>query len=477
MKKLISCLLAVMMLVTAVSAFAESSGLGRFGNSGIVSRFLKETDTKTKDIALQSQSGNESTDLVIRVDGDNLHLVSRTNAVEDGHVQLNPTGIYVVSDGTVKLLRYATVTTVVKDIAKELNSMLELAIESIPEEALPTQREINKAVSEMSIVATAVEAQEQADAVTLSTAAMAFADKFKPEYILDIKESDGSVQIELRSEAFATALAEALDEMMSNPMLAELVDREAALTGGKSFASFQKDWLKNREAALEAVRTIKSTDAIDEDGHWVSHFQIGEESQESAVLMSDTDAWIDVENGAAQIAVGIGFKDEDPFMVYELAVDRYAYREKLTSGNSMTEVQMNFEDAQVVSGKAVTVIEDNEAMRMEFGPDYVYMRSPKGAISTTVRETWTGKIRYEMIAETAEGKEASVIADFYEDGDSLVCEVNSSKSDLPAIFKLSRIDKIDIADLRTAENINEITVDQIKAELGSLLKAIVKTSK
>jgi divalent metal cation (Fe/Co/Zn/Cd) transporter len=68
MKKLISLLLVVMMLFTAVNAFAES---GR----SILSRFLKETDTKTKDIALQLQNGEKSTDLVIRVDRDNLHLV------------------------------------------------------------------------------------------------------------------------------------------------------------------------------------------------------------------------------------------------------------------------------------------------------------------------------------------------------------------------------------------------------------------
>ena len=56
MKKLISCLLVVMMLFT--HAFAESTG--RFGEYSVIRRFLKETDTKTKDIALQIQSGDNA---------------------------------------------------------------------------------------------------------------------------------------------------------------------------------------------------------------------------------------------------------------------------------------------------------------------------------------------------------------------------------------------------------------------------------
>ena len=100
------------------------------------------------------------------------------------------------------------------------------------------------------------------------------------------------------------------------------------------------------------------------------------------------------------------------------------------------------------------------------------MKGPKGAISTTVRETWTGKIRYEVFAETAEGKEASIIVDFYQDGDSLVCELNSDDADQPAMFKISRIDKVNIEDLSTSENINEITVEKINAELESLLKMV-----
>ena len=128
MKKLIACLLVIMMLFT--HAFAESTG--RFGEYSVIRRFLKETDTKTKDIALQIQSGDNASDLVIRVDGDNLHFVTRDNSVEDGHVQLNPTGLYLDSEGKVTLLRYATVTTVLQDVLKELDAIMEEAIKSIP---------------------------------------------------------------------------------------------------------------------------------------------------------------------------------------------------------------------------------------------------------------------------------------------------------------------------------------------------------
>ena len=121
MKKLVSCLLVVMMLFTVAGAFAEPTGMGRFGQANILSRFVKGTDPQTQDIALQVESGNEASDLVIRVDGDNLHLVSRNNAVEDSHVQLNPTGIYVSADGTVSLLRYATVTAAMQKIDDATN--------------------------------------------------------------------------------------------------------------------------------------------------------------------------------------------------------------------------------------------------------------------------------------------------------------------------------------------------------------------
>ena len=466
MKKLISCLLIVMLLFT--HAFAESTG--RFGEFSVIRRFLKTTDMKTKDIALQIQSEGNASDLVIRVDGDNLHLVTRNNSVEDGHVQLNPTGIYLDSEGKVTLLRYATVTTVVQDFLKELDAIMEEAIQSIPEEEIPTEAEIEKALDEMGILADTVEGKAQADAATLSTAAIAFVNNFKPETILDVKQEMGSLEISLRSDAYATAMADAMDELMSNPDLAELVNRQAAADGGSGFAKAQQEWLTNREAVLDAIRSIKSTESIDEDGHAVSHFQIGEDAEGSKVLMCDTDAWIDAENDEANITVSIGFKDEDPVMVHELAVEQDSYREKLTSGDSMTETRMEFEDGAISSGNVLTVIEGNEALRAEFDPRYLFMRGPKGSISATVRETWTGKTRYELIAETAEGEESSITVDFYQEDDSLVCELFTSEPDQSAVFRISRIDKVDIKDLSASENINEITAEQIKAELEPLMK-------
>lgn len=484
MKKLFACLLVVVMLCTAASAFAEAPGLGRFGKSNALTKFLMETDTQAKDIALQVQSEGKVSDLVIRVDGDNIHLVSRNDDVVDGHVQINPTGIYVGADGKVTLLRYATVATFAQTIARELEAILDEAIKSVPEEKAPTeaeirqaQAEIKQAVSQLAILASAAEAQEQADAATLSSAALAFIGKFKPENILDVKEEDGGVQISLRSEAFASALADAMDELMSNPALAELVDRTAALEGGNSFAAYQKNWIVNREATLEAIRTIESTETIEENGHMTSHFQIGEELPETKILVCDTDSWIDAENGNVAIAVALGFKDEDPLMVYELAADQYSYSEKLTAGDSMAEVYASIEDNRVVSGRVVGVIEGTEALRVEFGPDYLYMKGPKGGFSTSVRMTWTGKTRYELVGETADGEQDHIIVDFYEDDDSLICELNTNKSDEPAMFKISRIDRADIEDLSASKDINEITVDKINAELESLLKSITRTTR
>ena len=472
MKKLVSCLLVVMMLFTVAGAFAEPTGMGRFGQANILSRFVKGTDPQTQDIALQVESGNEASDLVIRVDGDNLHLVSRNNAVEDSHVQLNPTGIYVSADGTVSLLRYATVTAAMQKIDDAVNAALEEAIKSIPEEALPTQAEIEKAVNEFGILASAAEEQAQADAATLSAAAMAFADKFKPEYILDVKGSEASATVSLRGDALASALADAMDELMSNPDLAALVNRQAASTGGEDFATAQEDWETNREAILEAIRTIESTDAFDANGHWVSHFQIGEDSSASKVLMCDTDAWINEANGEAEITTCLGIKDEEPLLVHELSVNPNSSREALSAGNSKTDVQLSFDGEQIDAGSVLSVIEDSEWMRMNFGPDYFFMKGPKGAISTSVRETWTGKIRYEVVAETADGQQATVIFDCYEDDDSLVCEMNTSESDQPVRFKLSRIDRVNIEDLSASKNVNEITFE-IDGDLEDLVKTIL----
>ena len=484
MKRIISCMLVVMMLIMAASAFAESDGIGRFGKSNALTKFIKATDAKTQDIALQVQSGDASADLVIRADGDKLHFVTRANGVEDGHVQFDPNGVYVSADGSVTLLRYATVSTVLSDISKEVDAMLEEAVKNLPEEKEPTKEEIakaekalQKAVNELAILASAAEAQEQADAATLSAAAVSFANKFKPEYILDVKEEGGRVQIDLRSEAYASALADAMDELMMNPALAELVDRQAALTGEKGFAAYQKQWAANREATLAAIRTMQSTDVIDENGHWVSHFQIGEEQSAIKILVCDTDSWIDPENGYADITATLGFKGEAPFLVYQLAVDQYAYHEKLSSGDSYTDVQMSFADGKISSGKVVTEIEGQEWMRAEVGEDYFYMKGQNGGISTSVRETWTGKTRYELVAESADGKEATVTVDFYEYGDSLVCELYTSESDQSATFKISRIDKLDIPDLNASEKIDEITAEKIEGELTNLLKSLTVTVK
>ena len=45
------------------------------------------------------------------------------------------------------------------------------------------------------------------------------------------------------------------------------------------------------------------------------------------------------------------------------------------------------------------------------------------------------------------------------------------------MFKISRIDKVDIKDLSASENINEITVEKVNAELEPLLKMFARTDK
>ena len=478
MKKLISCLLALVMLLGVTGAFADSAiQLEDIVKNNEVLKFLKETDLQTKDIALQFQAGDNVIDLVIRADGDTLHLVARDGEKVEGHLQLNPTGLFVTSGDTVKLLRYDTVMTFIQDIAKGINEMLEEAIKNTPQEQAPSEAEIKNAVNQMSALAAAAEAQEQADAVTISSAAMAFAGKFKPENILDVKQDGGSVTISLRSEAFASALADAMDELMMNPALAEVVDREAALKGGTTFVEAQKEWLENREETLNAIRSIQSTETVGENGHMVSHFQIGEEFSATKILMVDTDSWIDENNGELETAVSVGFKNEDPLMVHQLVVNPYAYWEKLTAGNSWGEVQLDFDNNQIRGGKVLTVIEDKEELRADFGTDYFYIKGPKGGLSTSVRETWTGKTRYEVIGESADGKETSLTLDFYEDGDSLISEMKTSESEQSIMYKITRVDKLDIADLAASENIDEITVERLNAELETLLKLMAPAAK
>ena len=471
MKKLICCLLAVMMLCTAANAFAAGM-LQPIEKNNVLNQFLDETDLNTKDLALQVQYGDDIADLVIRLDGDNLHLVTHTGDKVDSHVQFNSTGVYLDAAGTVVLLRYATVLTVLQDIAKAVDATLEKVEESIPAEEQLSEAEIKEAVNQLATLAAAVVAQEQADAATLCSAAMSFASKFKPEYILDVKEEYGTLEISLRSQAFATALAEAMDELMSNPDLAKLVDREAAPEGGTTFAEAQLYWLENRDAVLEAISTIDSKEQIDVNGHWKSHYQIGEENSAIKILVCDTDSWIDVENGAIDTIVNLGFQNEDPFMVYEFSVNRYQYWEKLTSGKSYAEINYEFDNGRITGGKLITVLEGNEELRADFGTDYLYMKGPKGGFSTSVRETWTGKQRYELVAETANGEEATLIVDFYQDGDSLVLEMYTDKSERSVMFKISRIDKVNIEDLSASEKINEITVEDINAVLDVFLKLV-----
>ena len=441
-------------------------------------KFLKETDSKTKDIALQFQYGDKISDLVIKVDGDNLHLVSRKNAKEESHVQLNPAGIFLRSKDEVTMLGFGTATKFLRDIFKETDKLLGQAIQFIPAEALPTGKEIQNTINELSILAAEEAAQEQIDAAALSSAALGVINKFKPENILDVKEEDGSLEISLRNKAYASAIAEAVDELMLNPDLAEIVDRQAQLEGGMTFAELQEEWLRNREATMKAIRSIESKEQIDKDGHWASSFEIGKGIWNN-ILVGDWDIWIDPKKGEeADISVSLGFKDKDPLLVYELAVDPSFRWEKLTSGDSMVELQLAYENKHINRGKAIAKVKGNEELRTEFGPDYFYMKGPRGGISTSVRETWTGKTRYELYAENAKGKEASVTVDFYEDDNSLVSELNSSKSGKPAIFKLSRVDKLNIEDLSASEKINKLTVDNlVKEELKYLLKGVIKTAK
>lgn len=477
MKKIISCLLVVMMLFTVAAVSAEEAEQEADESRKILEKFLDETDLQKKDLALQVQSGDQTADLIIRFDRETLHLVSRENGKESSHIQVNPTGVYIGSNGNVVLLRFATMTALIQDIVNTVDSMLEEIAKSIPAEALPTQAEIQSAFRKLAVLTAAAQERELADATTLASAAAAFADKFEPDEIIEVKEEESSVQISLRSEAFANALAEALDEMMINPALAELVDRQAAASGGKTFAEYQKEWAENREDVLASVRSIKDTEVIGEDGHLVSHFQIGEEGSAEKILVFDVDTWIDIEGDEAEIQASMGFKDEDPILVQELAIGPDSYSQKLSAGESFAEVRATFEEDRMTRGDVLAMIEGKEEMRTIFSPDYLYVKGPKGSLTASARETWTGKTRFELEVESAEGTISTIIVDFYEENDSLVCELHSSDSEDAAKFSISRIDKTDIDDLSASENIIEITVEKIKEEMENLLKPFIKTDK
>jgi hypothetical protein len=85
MKKLISSLLVIMMAFTMVSAFAEP-----VEKTNVLNEFLKETDFTKQDIALQAQEGDKVSDVVIRTEGNNVHLVARNDGTEATHIQLTP---------------------------------------------------------------------------------------------------------------------------------------------------------------------------------------------------------------------------------------------------------------------------------------------------------------------------------------------------------------------------------------------------
>ena len=131
MKKLISCLLMIVMLLS-VSTCAFAEPLGPIERNDALNAFLDETDMKTQDLVMQSQLGDMTSDLLIRFGGDTLHMIRRINDVEASHIQLNPTGIYLGAGDTVTLLRYTTVNTVSAEMAKALDAMLEQAAQNAP---------------------------------------------------------------------------------------------------------------------------------------------------------------------------------------------------------------------------------------------------------------------------------------------------------------------------------------------------------
>ena len=123
MKKLISSLLVIMMAFTMVSAFAEP-----VEKTNVLNEFLKETDFTKQDIALQAQEGDKVSDVVIRTEGNNVHLVARNDGTEATHIQLTPKEVYVDVNGSVTKLPYAAVATVIKDIVAELDEIVTDAV-------------------------------------------------------------------------------------------------------------------------------------------------------------------------------------------------------------------------------------------------------------------------------------------------------------------------------------------------------------
>jgi hypothetical protein len=165
----------------------------------------------------------------------------------------------------------------------------------------------------------------------------------------------------------------------------------------------------------------------------------------------------------------MGLKDLDPIVVYEMTGDSDSFREKMTVADAVAEVRYDLENGKLSDCKINVEVDEDDYLKADFGKDYLYVKGPKGGLSTSVRETWTGKLRYEMVFENADGDEFTMTVDFYEDDDSLVCELTNSESDDSLQYKLSRIDKVTIKDLSTAEKIDEITAEQIEAEITKIL--------
>ena len=470
-KRLISCLLAVMMVFVMANAFADPFTPNDWN---ALEKFMKETNLQNKDLALQLQLGDQVADIVFRAEGTTLHLVSRINGTELRHVQLTPAAMYVGSGSETAMLRYDTLTTFQQDLMKDMEALLTQAIQSIPANQIPTEAELRAAAARQAVLETAAATQEQTDAITIGTAAIAFAEHFRPESILDVKENAGSVEFTLRSDAYADALANAIDGLMANESLGKLIDRQAAANGGKTFVEIQKSWAENREATLQAIRTIKSSDKIEENGHWTSTFQIGAEKEGDQALTCTGDTWFNEDLNAAEITFSLGMTGQDPIMAYDILVTPNYLWEKITNSEQNSgELSFNLEDGVIRSGKIAIYVNGNEERMLSFGPDYLYMRGPTGGISTSVRETWTGKTRYELVVENAEGASASLIMDLYEEDDSLICELKTSESEESLQYKISRIDKVEISDLSASEKITEITGEMLKTEMEAMLKLLL----
>ena len=137
-------------------------------------------------------------DLVFRAEGNQFHLVARENGTQKGHLQLTPEAIFVAANGEAKQLKYATMVAFMQEVVQDLDAMVTEAIDSIPAQEVPSEKELAAAAAKAEVIASMAAAQQQADAATLFSAGASFASKFKAENILDVKEDD-SLICELRT--------------------------------------------------------------------------------------------------------------------------------------------------------------------------------------------------------------------------------------------------------------------------------------